>query len=224
MNPPDSPIKDAPISNSVNHDAIKEVLKKDHHVNQFSTLGTKFLEETERPNIITFAQFEPFIPLFNIDKERIESDKAYRSDTQKLYDAYIHNLGINIYQPTIVVRSAEDRTELYHLNRVFTRIKSDIVDGNARRDTVPASIARNSSVTRDNLLLDASIHDLGSANQTPEMITYFQQLRVESAILDTKFIANNLNPEKRNSVVSNSEVAETEVSSPSSMILLDDDD
>lgn len=193
----DKELKDAPIANSVNRDVIQEKLQSDHYVKQFAEQGAKLLEETNRPNIITYAQFEPFIELFNMDKTKYAADENYRISMNRLYNQYTRGLGINLYQPTIVVVSHEDPTELYFLDRKYTQFKSDTVEGKSKRDSVPAAVSRASSTTRDDLLLDASILDLMDANSSPEQKAHFARIRMQSAIIQKNFVERNLSPEKR---------------------------
>lgn len=220
-------IRDANIPNVVNEEAIKEKLKNNHLVKQFADEGRKLLEKTERPNIITYAQFEPFIPLFNLDRKKYEDDQTYRLQMNRLYNQYTKGLGINLYQPTIVVVSEEDPTELYFLDRRFTRFKSDVVDGKSMRDNVPAAITRNASATRDQLLLDASIMDVMAANSTEEMKSYFARVKMDSALIQKNFVERNLSPEKKAEIMGETSPSDNrEVGSSSSMefFLVDDDD
>jgi hypothetical protein len=218
-------IRDANIPNSVDQEAIKKKLSENHLVSKFSKEGTKLLEETERPNLITLNQFEPFIPMFNMDKKKYEEDETYRLSMNRLYNQYVRGLGINLYQPTIVIMSQEDPTEVYFLDRVYTRFKSDIVDGKSMRDTVPSAIARNASTTRDQVLLEASVRDLVEANNTPEQRAYFRRIRTDSAIIQKNFVERNMSPEKRAELMAQINESKGEAVQTGSVDFeLDDDD
>ena len=227
MAEPTREIKDAPIANTVDPNSIKERLKQDNFVTLFSKLGTKMLEDTNKPNVITLEQFQPFIPLFNMNKELYEEDESYRLSINRLYNQFIRGLNINLYQPTIVIRSREDPTECYFLNRRFTRIKSDGVEGKSMRDTVPAAVSKAASTTRDQLILEASVRDLIAANSTPEQKSYFTRIRMESALIEKNFVERNLSPEKRQELINDDVSSGTSVSSSvsnSSPMIFDDDD
>lgn len=217
-------IGDAKIPNAVNADKIRESLAKNHMVAQFSKLGTKLLEQTEKPNVITLAQFEPFIPLFNLDKVRYDEDVEYQHWANRLYNQFVRGLEINLYFPTIVIRSKEDPTEVYWLNRTFTRIKADATDGSSVRDTVPAAVSKVANTTRDDMLLKASLHDLVEANKTPEQMEYFLQMRRETALMNEKFQKHNLSPEKKAALTVKSPEASSSDDDITTSIILDDDD
>ena len=93
-------------------DAFREKLKDDHVVSTFARLGAELLKEDENPNVITLDQFEPYISLFQVDQEKLKTDKEYERHLRKLTEQYRINLGINFYQPTIVILSKEDPQEL----------------------------------------------------------------------------------------------------------------
>lgn len=224
-------IKDAPIPNAVDAEAIRERLKNDHNISQFSKLGKALLEQSEQPNIITYAQFEPFLPLFQgIDYERLKPgvDEAYRTYIARLLRDYRVNLGINLYQPTIVVdRLEEPRRELYFLDRAFTRFNSDAVEGRSMRDSVPGAVARASSATRDQMLLEASVLDVMEANNTPEQKAYFARVKMESALINKYFFENNLSPEKKAEILGGQETPQNGESPPGGStidFIIDDDD
>lgn len=192
---------DAPIPNKVDPDAIKERISKDHFVSQFAEMGKILLEETNRPNVITLEQFEPFIPMFNADKVRYSTDTDYQAKMNALYNQYVRGLGINIYEPTIVIASKDDPRECYYLDRIFTRIRPDVAEENSTRDQVPSAVSRTSNVTRDDMLLEASMIDIIKANTTPEQKAFFAKIRVDSALIQKRFVENNLTPEKRNELL-----------------------
>jgi len=194
-------IKDAPIPDTVDHDKIKESISKNHLAAIVAKEGNKLLEESERPNIITYAQFEPYIPLFNYDKERYDKDSGYKLEMHRLYNQYKLSLGINMYHPTIVIFSKEDPRAVYFLDRVWTRFKSDAVGTTNNRDSVPAAVNRTSNVTRDMMILDASLRDLATANSAPDSLAYFKKVRNDSALIQKLFVENNLNPELKKDLV-----------------------
>jgi hypothetical protein len=188
---------DAPIPNKVDQEAIKEKISKDHFVSQFTEMGKALLEETNKPNIITLEQFEPFIPMFNMDKDKYATDKDYRAQMNRLYNIYVKGLGINIYEPTIVVMSKDDPRECYYLDRIFTRVKSDVVDDDSQRSKVPSVVSRAALITREDLLLEASMLDIVKANTSPDQKAFFAKVKVDSALIQKRFVENNLNPDKR---------------------------
>lgn len=191
------PVKDAPIPNQVDPNSIAERLKSDNIVSQFAKEGAKLLEETNRPNVITAEQFMPYVLLFNMDKEQYEKDQTYRLRINRLYNSYIRDLGINLYELTVVVESKENPVPLVVLNRRFTRIQGDRVDGKSMRDTVPAAIMKTADTTRDQEILKASVMDLVAANNTPEQKEYFTKVRMDSAMVEKWFAARNASPTAR---------------------------
>lgn len=177
-----------------------------YFVSLFTTLGKDLLDQTEKNNIITLAQFEPYVELFTRDPEKLKKldyrsgtfDSVYADRIQKLFHAYRVNLGINLHFPTIVVdRLEEPRKELIFLDRLWTRIKSDHVVDNSARDRVPAVVSKAGELQREDIVLNASLTDVVSANATEEQTRQFQQNRAESAILLKLFAERNLNPAKR---------------------------
>lgn len=175
----------------INPLAIRNALLQNHHVSQFSKLGHELLETTERPNIITFAQFEPFMDLFMDRTKEMKKNPQIRYDRTALFERFRHELGINVFYPTIVVVSDTDATEVYFINRLFSRIKSDAVEGPSRRETLPHDAGRGQSVKRETLLYQAAIVDLAAANGTPEQVSYFQQLKRETVLLEMKHRQHN---------------------------------
>lgn len=230
---PTQNVKDIPIPNSVNEAVIKQRIASDNFVTQFAKEGTKLLENTNKPNIITVEQFLPYISLFNTDKDLYETDPNYKSKMTQLYSQYIRELGINLYEPTLVIRSKEDQTIEVFLQRRFTRIAADNTDGRSFRDTVPGAVSKAASATRDQLILDASIRDLVEANKTDSQMDYFRRIRKESAFIEAQFLKRNMSPEKRDAILSEQNISASALASeggptPSDsqplITLLDDDD
>ena len=184
-------VKDAPIPNAVNHGSVQEHLKQDNFVSRLVEQGKELLAETNRPNVITIEQFRPYVGLFNVDKDRYKHDRDYRGHLERLHAQYIRELSINKYEPTIVILSRDDPKPVYYLQRYFTRIASDAVEGKGKRDTVPAAIAASASQTRDQMILAASITDLVNANRSPEQMDQFKRIRADSAWIDRMFAEHN---------------------------------
>lgn len=209
----------------IDHDTLKQKIGENHLVRQLEMAGKKLLEETNRPNVITYAQFEPYITLFNADKVKLNEDQNYRREMQRLLENYRVNLGINFYEPTIVIMSETDRTEIAFLDRIFTRIRSDAVTGDSKRDSVPSVINKASPVNRDQLMVQASILDLIDANNTPEQRNFLARVKMESAIIQKHFSEKNLSSEKRTESlnVAAEEVSLTGSSDGSISFELDDD-
>ena len=93
-------IKDAPIPDQVDPPSIKESLKNNNYVNQFSEEGTKLLEQTNRPNVITVAQFMPFIALFQMseeDKARYQKEHPRGGSPVGPYGRHMFDLYQKIY-------------------------------------------------------------------------------------------------------------------------------
>ncbi len=226
-------VKDVPIPNLVNEQVIKERIASDNFVTQFTKEGTKLLENTNKPNIITVEQFLPYISLFNMDKELYESDPTYKKRMDQLYSQYIRELSINLYETTLVIRSKEDPVIEVFLNRRFTRIAADNKEGRSFRDTVPGAISKAATTTRDQLILDASIRDLVEANKDEGQMDYFRRVRRESAFIEAQFLKRNMSPEKRNALLAEQNISESEVTEKSTEVskssaplttFLDDDD
>jgi hypothetical protein len=195
-------------------DLLKEHLKKSPEVNEFIAWSTKFLADTEKPNYLTIEQFRQFIPLFNCDRKLLAEDNNYRREIMILQDRWDTKMGINHFFPTFVVASETDRTELYVIDRRFTRIKADITKvGQSARTLVPDKAPLGSGFTRDVLLVSASVNDIAEANHTPEQIAYFKKVRGESEIIAGNFIAKYMPPEKRKELYAQSK-GETVVSKP----------
>lgn len=213
MSNKENTIRDEVDPNSIKGKIAEGLAKEDHAVAQLVKLGTELLKESEKPNIITVKEFEPFIPLFKVDNERLDQnskryDRAYDMEIRRLYNEYVHGLGINLYQPTIVIESRENPVELVFLNRAFTRVKSDAVEGNSARAAIPASVLRNPTMTRDQAILDASLSDLQKANQSPEQKEAFVKAKIESALFNHLFFENNLSPEKKAEILESANPAE----------------
>ena len=218
-------IVDANIKNSVNPEDIREKILAQHDIQQLIKSGEKLLEETNRPNIITLEEFEPYRPLFSIDSERLETDEQYKISMFRMYENYRRNLSINIYQPTVVIQSRENQVEVLHLRRVFTQIAPDTPpSGTGLRDTIPAAVQRGSYETRDMKLLDASLADLMAANSTEEQKAAFRAARVETALFDTLFVRNNLNEQKRKDIMGENKPEESSGSAWNNVTLDDEDD
>lgn len=181
--------------NIPNPPAIENMVKKDHFAEQFSKMGTELIKNIDKPNVITLAQFEPFISLFQDNQKKYEEDDSYAKERNALFLRYKNELSINLYQPTIVIESLENPVEHYFLDRIFTRIKSDQVMGASFREQVPSNIPKNASVTQADLVINASVKDIAAANNTPEQIEYFKRVRASSALITKLFVDRNLNPE-----------------------------
>lgn len=219
----------APGAVSFDPSVLREGMKNDNTVKHFVKLGTALLEQTNRPNVITVDEFRPFVPMFNVDPERTETDPAYKAEMTRLMQQWRHRLGINPYEITIVIKSREDPQEVLILNRSFTRIKSDVVDdGNkAMRDAVPM-VPRTSSVSRDELIADASLKDLLNANNTQDQKNYFARVRMESALVISHFVRHHMTAKQRAEFLGNADDTQTSATSSQSKAttttLLDDDD
>jgi hypothetical protein len=196
-----SAIVDAPIANKVDADAIRERLKDNHVVQQLVKDGALLLAKTNQPNRITLAQFTPFIPIFNVDKTRYAEDIAYKKQMDQLGARYVRDLEINLYEPTIVIQSKEEPIELVVLNRLFTRISTDNVEGESKRETVPAAVSKISGTTRDDQMLAASIADLGTANRSPKQMEFFKRVRENTAIINKAFVERNASPIGREAII-----------------------
>lgn len=216
---------DAPIPNKVDPDSIKNKMSQDHFVSKFAELGKILLAETNRPNVITLEEFTPFIPLFNMDKHRFDVDSEYELYIKRLYNNYVKGLSINLYEPTIVIVSREDPRECAYLDRCFTRIKSDNIEGESHRTSVPSVVSKASNVTRDDLLLEASLTDITQANITPEQKEFFARTKVISAFIQNRFAENNLSENKRMELLNdqNDVTSTIEPTSGSLTFELDDD-
>lgn len=196
----------------------KTGLDGNHWVQQFTRLGKELLENTEKTNIITLAQFEPYMEIFAPDQKRMKTDTVYVREMQRLFEAYRINLGINFYYPTIVVdRLEEPRRELYFLDRIWSRLKADVVEGKSARDDVPSNVPKIGDLNRDILILRASATDIMAANNSDDQIDQFRRNRIESAVLKDLFVKHNLNPDSRASFVGEDPAqAETPTAPPAS--------
>lgn len=176
---------------------FKEYFQKDPIVSQFIELGSQLLKETNKPNVITKDQLIPYSLLFNVNADDYRNNEVYRKKIQLLSREYIRELNINAFEPTIVIESRENPKIIFIMNRRFTRIKSDNVEGKSHKDLIPASIAKNASVTRDALLQGASLKDLVMMNNSPEQQAFFERVRKESAHLQKFFLENVASEQKR---------------------------
>lgn len=226
------PIKDAPnVANAVDPEKVKAKMTGNHLVDEFVKLGEQLLEQTNKPNRITLAQFEPFIPLFNYDKDKLDpvtGDPKYRDQFSKLMYRYTKDPNgpmINLYKPVIVVVSEEDDTIVTVLPQVYSQIRSDS-EGDSLRDNIPAALSRVSSLSRDELILEASLADLMTANNTPEQKAAFALARFETAVIQKYFIERNMSDKKKQELLGTSSSEEKRSTSTdfSSVVELDDSD
>lgn len=197
----DKDIKDANIPDVVDTNKIKNSLAENHIVSIISKEGKALLDKTNKPNVITYAQFEPFIPIFKIDQERYNTDPEYNLYIRKLCVKYKQDLEINFYQPTLVVDNEESKKVLYYLDRVWTRFNAGDSTKPSNREQLPQHINRAAGETRDMMLLNASLKDIGDANSTEESLKYFRSVRNMSAIITKNFVENNLSPELKEKIV-----------------------
>jgi hypothetical protein len=194
---------------------MADEVPQNHEVSQFVKLGKELLEATERPNIITLAQFEPYVQIFCPDQKRMQNDMAYIQSMRNLMNDYRVKLGINIYYPTLVVDQMEEpRKVLLFLDRWFSKIQSDYVPSNSARDNVPSNINKMGGDHRDSLVMSASVKDLMVANSSEEQGRLFQANRAESALMLKIFVENNLPPEKRAAFIAKHSAPVEESSSP----------
>lgn len=219
-------VKSEALANAVpSTEKVQQNLEKNPHVEQFIKQGNKLLEETNRPNIITVEQFEPFLALYKLDQQKYENDANYKLFINRLYQKFKVGLSINLHEPILVVRSTEDQTVVCQLDRVFTRIKSDAaISGKSAKDNLTNIGPRTDKQKREDMLMGALLTDVARANETPEQIERFKRIKRDSALITKRFVEQNLSPEKREELMkesSSSEVVETE-NLPS--IMFDDDD
>jgi len=210
--------------------AIKERLRQNPVVERLTVLGRELLEGTERPNRISLSEFEPYIDLFRVDTKRYKDDSAYAKRLDGLFISYRTELGINLFQPTIVVVDKNDpkSPELYFLDRIMTRIKGDVLEGSSMRAQVPSAVSVASSTTVDQLMLDATLRDVLAANSTEEQRLYFRRVRHDSALIQRNFVMRNLSPEKREALLNpngtSADAAAAPVTDSSVEFELDDED
>lgn len=171
---------------------MAKMLSNDPRFDTFVRQSTELLKSTNQPNVITLEQFIPFLPLFNMDKERYKNEsnqrnRPYQSDMHRLYNQWRFELGINIYEVTFVTRSKEDETVVYFLDRMFTRIKGDVLDDSSKsmREKVPGAVSHTAPESREQLLLNATLQDVVNANSTPEQLSFFRKMKIQSAIMVT---------------------------------------
>jgi hypothetical protein len=211
--------------------AIEEALKSDTVISQFVTEGTALLKETNRPNIITLEQFAPFVPLFNVDPTKYIPHSGpgsgrpnqYTRDLNDLYRRWRFELGINQYEVTYVVKSAEDRTIVYYLDRQLTRLRSDSYEGESSRGDVPSNVPRGGPTTKEDLVIDASYKDLVLANSTPDQTQRIGQLKMESAVIARHFAERNQTPSLRPDVLKDGDTDGPDASDDDLGITLDDE-
>ena len=212
---------------------IKLLSHKNHDVNRLIEDGKKLVAETNRPNVITLAQFTPFLPLFQMseeDQKRYQADRPngpYAQAMEALYKRYILELGINKHQRTVVIQSLENPVELVVLPRLFTRIQPDKVAGESARKRIPGNISKAASVTRDQMMLDAGLIDLMTANQSPEQNRYFALGKMEQAIIQKAFVERNMSPEAKAKLLKESGITSTDTpkhNTSTDVTLFDDDD
>jgi len=209
----------------VDEDKTKQNLEKSPYVDQFVKQGLKLLENTNRPNIITVEQFAPFIALYKFDEEKYENDGQYKEYITRLTQQFRVSLSINLHEPILVVRSKEDQTVVYHLNRVFTRIKPDaLLEGNSAKQNLSELGPRVDKKKRDDLMVGAIMTDIVNANNTPEQLDRFRQVRQESALINKRFVEQNLSHAKREELLSDLSPPETAQSDLPSIMFDDDDD
>jgi hypothetical protein len=79
-------------------------------------------------------------------------------------------------------------------------------------------------VTRDDLLLGASLKDLWAANSSPEMISYFEKMRAETILIKKMFYMRNMSEEKKKELEIDQNQIEEPIQVASSQVFLDDDD
>ena len=123
-----------------------------------------------------------------------------------------------------MIRSNEDPVEELVLPRLFTRIKPDHVETQSFKSTIPSSVARNASMTRDQMLLNASLKDLVQANKTPEQMRHFTRMQMESALIEKAFVERNMSPERRDEIIGKTISSDKPSSHEVSSTYLDDDD
>jgi hypothetical protein len=205
---------------------LEKNLEKNPYVDQFVKQGAKLLEQTNRPNVITVEQFAPYVALYKVDLEKYEEEDQYRLHISRLFQQFRVNLSINMFEPTLVVRSQEDQTVVYHLNRVFTRIRPDAVpEGTSARLTIPPIGPRTPKDKRENLMVNAVLTDVSRANNTPEQLKEFLRMRGESALIKKRFVEHNLSPDKRSDFLQDEAPASVgAVQEDASSIMFGDDD
>ncbi len=177
----------------------KKMMESDPTVRIIAEQGKALLDELNKENRITLDQFLPFIPLFvNKDPADQRSDEEYKRDLQSLLLRYKNELGINFYQPTIVVASENDPTELYFLDRIFSRIRSDNVPEGHRSRI--AKLPNSPLLTQSDKMLNASLVDLTSANSSEDAVRSFAINKAISSIINSAFYRNNLSPELKEKI------------------------
>jgi hypothetical protein len=199
----------ASLEKVIKSDDVSSLVTNNSDAARFAQLGKELLEKTNRPNIITLDQFTPFIPLFKVDQERYDKEEDYRKQLGRMFERYRVELSINLYEPTIVVRSKTDSTELYFLDRLMTRIQSDVVDGRSNRDEAISKGPRGVGVNAGQVTLDASFKDLMVANASPDQKNTFLRSRIQSALIATHFARHNISPEKHREIFGDTPVAES---------------
>ena len=166
-----------------------------HFASMFTKYGTRLLETTERPNIITLAEFMPYKELYNMDRRRA-SDASYIDAMLRLFSEFKKRYSLNIYFPTIVIESRENPKEVHLINRTFIRIKDDHLDDGGKSENARKTAMPSMAGSREAVILRSSLDDIGAANGTPEQISYFNRMRLESVMIASKnkFLRGELTP------------------------------
>lgn len=175
----------------------EKVMASSHEADLVTRLGNEMLEETEGPIKVTLEQFLPYVPLYRIDQKKIKSDTTYRDAIFALLDKAKRELGLTPYRILIVIESEENPREIFWSNRGLVKAHSDFVTGMSERENVPSVLPPTSKLTHGDLVLNSSLTDMVRANQTPEMIEYFQAAMAQSVILDKMFYEHNASPEAK---------------------------
>jgi hypothetical protein len=219
---------------NVDADAIRESLRSNLMVQQLEKAGAELLARTNRPNVITLEQFEPYRLLFADHKGQYVEHSGpnmgrmnnYTRTINELHRRWVHELGINLYEVTYVIRSQEHPEVVHFIDRTFTRVHSDaLADGS--RTGILANTPRNAADTRQDLLMGASFTDLVAANQTEEQMKRTAMIRMESSIVVRHFIEENLSPDKRAKILADQNKDNPQPTADNSgggIELMDDDD
>lgn len=184
------------------HRLITEKLLQDPTIKALAEEGKRYLDSINRPNIITLEQFMPFQSLFlKRDPNDTRPIEEYDNDQSRLFEKYRRDLNINLYEPTIVIASETDRTELYFLDRRFTRIRSDI-NPNSERNKLISRMPNTPLMSQNDKILAASFIDITAANTSDEAMQNFALKKVESAIINARFYKENLSAEAKEDIES----------------------
>ena len=184
---------------------VDKIVRADPLIEQITKQAATLLRNTERPNIITYDEFFPYMEMYNGDHDKQDEnhpsfDRAYRARLATMFLEFRRNLNINIYQPIIVIRSKEDPTNLYFFPPIMRRISPDNEMRGGLRNAVGAATRGGPGTRREDQILDASIKDIYAANEQPEAIRKLQLARGINALLAKKFIDHNMAPEKRDAL------------------------